>query len=195
MEVKKRLYTVDDVWAMQRQPGNADKKYELINGELVEMSPANLFHSWLAPEIASFIRSYARVQDLGYVFVEGGFSPPDDHTTLLAPDVAYVQKERTPLPLPQTFAGFMPDLAVEIMSPSNTIPELRRKAAIYLNNSTRAVWIVNPTERQVEVCRRTEDGAIEVEVIGIDGSLSGEDILPGFELALRELLPPHTAQR
>lgn len=193
MEVKKRLYTVDDVWKLQCQPGNADKNYELITGELIETSPANLFHSWLAPEIADYIRSYARVQDLGYVFVEGGFSPPDDRTTLLAPDVAFVRKERTPLPLPQTFAGFMPDLAVQIMSPNNTLRRLREKAAIYLRNGTRLVWIVIPDQKAIETCRLTEDGAIEVEVIGIDGALSGEDVLPGFKLILRELFPPMIA--
>jgi len=55
------------------------------------------------------------------------------------------------------------------------------------------VWIVIPDQKGIEVCRRTEDGTIKVEVIGIDGALSGEDILPAFKLPLRELFPPATS--
>ncbi len=193
MEVKKRLYTVDDVWEMQSQPGGAEYNYELVAGELIEMSPVNLLHYWLASEISGEIRDYLKQHDLGYVGAEGGFSPPQDRYTLLAPDVAFVSKDRMPQPLPQTLAGFMPDLAVEIMSPSNTLRQLREKAAIYLRNGTQLVWIVIPDQKGIEVCRLTEDGAIKVEVIGIDGALSGEDILPGFKLPVRELFPPMTS--
>ena len=189
MEVEKRLYTVDDVWEMQRQSGKTDRHYELIEGELIEMSPANLLHSWLASEISGYIRDHVTPRDIGYAFVEGGFSPENDRSTLLAPDVAYFSKGRLPLPFPQTFIGLMPDLAVEIMSPSNTEMELREKAAIYLQNGTRLVWIVKPEQEGVEVCRSVEGGQIKVDCVGVEGSLTGEDVLPGFELALRKLFP------
>ena len=193
MEVKKRLYTVDDIWESQRQPGNADKNYELITGELIELSPANSVHSWLTSEISGYIRDFAKPRNRGFTLSEGGFSPEDDQSSLLVPDVAFVRKDRMPIPFPQPFFDFMPDLAVEIQSPSNTHAELNRKAVIFLENGTRLVWIVKPVERYVEVHRRTEDGEIEVEVIGIDGALSGEDILPGFTLPVRELFPPTTS--
>ncbi|MCE2473643.1 MAG: Uma2 family endonuclease [Anaerolineae bacterium] len=114
MEVQKRLYTVDDVCELQGWDGTRDRKYELIDGELIEMSPTNLLHQWLASELSGEIRNYAKRNDLGFVGVEGGFSPIDNRHTLLAPDVAFVRKDRMPQPLPQTFAGFMPYLAVAI---------------------------------------------------------------------------------
>lgn len=64
---------------------------------------------------------------------------------------------------------------------------MRRKAAIYLANGTQLVWLVIPDQRGVEVCRLDDEGGIQTEFIGIDGSLSGEGVLPGFQLELAAL--------
>ncbi len=193
MEVRERLYTVDELWEMLCQPGGDDIGYELINGELFEMPPTNSVHSWLAPEVSFFIRAYSKPRNLGFTLSEGGFSPPGDRTTLLSPDVAFVARERMPIPFPKPFFPFMPDLAVEVMSPSSAWAELRRKAAIFLAHGTRLVWIINPMLRRAEVLRAGEDGEIIRYMVGMDGALSGEDVLPGFTLAMSELLPPESA--
>lgn len=187
MEVQKRLYTVDDVLELQGWDGERDRKYELIDGELVEMSPANLLHQWLAFEIAGEIRDYLKQHDIGYGGVEGGFSPPDDVHNLYAPDVAFVRKDRMPEPIPQSFAGFMPDLAVEIASPSNSIRDLHGKAEIYLRNGTELVWILYPDHNSAEVCSLSDDGPLAIQTVKSDGKLDGEQVLPGFELELRQL--------
>lgn len=187
MEIKKRLYTVDDVLELQGWDGERDRKYELINGELCEMSPTYLLHSWLASRIDRMIGDFAEEMGLGYSFVEAGFFLSDDRHNLYAPDVAFVSKARMPNPIPQTFAGFMPDLAVEIASPSNTVAELRGKALIYLRNGTQLVWILYPEREGAEVCRVDDNRQIKTEIVGDDGTLSGEDVLPGFELDLRRL--------
>ena len=83
----------------------------------------------------------------------------------------------------------MPDLAVEVKSPSNSYPELRRKARIYLSNGTSLVWIIDPMKRSAEVWRVDEDGGFESETVTIQGVLRGEGVLPGFELPLRTLFP------
>lgn len=190
MEVKKRLYTVDDLYVLQGWDGTRDRKYELIDGELIEMSPTNLLHQWLASELSGEIRDYVKRNDLGFVGVEGGFSPIGDRHTLRAPDVAFVRKDRMPQPLPQTFAGFMPDLAVEIKSPNDTMVELREKAAWYLQHGTRLVWLVLPDQQGVEVCRQDDNGALACKTVGPNGILSGEDLLPGFKLEMVKLFPP-----
>ncbi len=187
MEIRNRLYTIDDVVELQGWDGKRDRKYELIDGELIEMSPANLRHAWLASRIDRSIGNYAEERELGFSFVEGGFSPPGDRHTLLAPDVAFVSKGRLPQPIPQTFAGFMPDLAVEIASPSNTAAELREKATRYLRNGTELVWLLYPESKSAEVCRLDEDDQLTIESVGIEGKLEGRDLLPGFELPLRAL--------
>ncbi len=193
MKVKKRLYTVDDVWEMQCQPGGAKNDYELISGELIEMPPANSVHTWLATELAAYIREFAKPRNSGFVFCEGAFSPENDASALLVPDMAFVHRERMPIPFPLPFFDFMPDMATEIVSPSNVRAELRRKTTIYLDNGVSLVWIVNPMNRQVKVFRAIGSGEIEHEIVGVDSVLSGEDVLPGFELQVSELLPPHIA--
>ena len=81
----------------------------------------------------------------------------------------------------------MPDLAVEIKSPSNTMAELRRKSAIYLDNGAQLVWLIKPMKRIAEICRLGEDGRLQTQTVEGDDTLYGEDVLPGFELELRLL--------
>ena len=188
MEVQNHLYTVDDVLELPGWDGARDRKFELINGELIEMSPTNYPHARLAGRLFRYFEDYAESRNLGEASVEAGFYPANDRTTLLAPDVAFIRSGRQPDPESFTLVGFMPDLAVEIKSPSNTMAELRRKALIYLDNGAQLVWIVNPMKRIAEVCRLDED-QLKIETVGTDGKLDGEDVLPGFELPLRQLFP------
>ena len=83
----------------------------------------------------------------------------------------------------------MPDLAVEIASPSDSLAHLRRKARIYLDNGSSLVWILLPSHKGVDVCRSAAGSRLDIEFVGQDGVLSGEDVLPGFELALTKLFP------
>ena len=193
MEVKTRAYTVDDVWDMLCQPGGDDRYYELINGELIEMPPPDSLRSWLLSETSGYIRNFAKPLGVGFLFVHGGFSPADDPTTLLSPDVAFVRAERMPIPFPKPFFDFMPDLAVEVKSPSNSYPELRRKARICLSSGTTLVWIIDREQQSAEVWRVDEDGGFESETLDINGVLRGEGVLPGFKLPMLELLPPESA--
>ena len=105
---------------------------------------------------------------------------------MLGPDVGFVRRDRLPEPVTAQFYPLMPDLAVEVLSPSNTLPELRRKAEVYLRHGTTLVWLVNPDEKTVEVWRMAGDEATS-ETIAPDGALSGESLLPGFSLALDTL--------
>ena len=190
IEVKKRLYTIDDIADLPTRVGNRDVSYELHDGELIEMSPANDLHSWLAARLARIMGNFAEERGLGYAFVEGGYYPEGDRHNLYGPDVAFVRRERLSFPLRGTFSGFMPDLAVEVKSPSNTRREMREKAAFYLSNGAKLVWIVLPSDETAEVWRLGAGGELERDVIGQNGKLDGEDVLPGFALELRRLFTP-----
>ena len=109
------------------------------------------------------IGDFAEEMDLGYSFVEAGFFLSDDWLNLYAPDVAFISEARMPDPSPQTFAGFMPDLAEEIASPSNTVAELHVKALIYLGNGTQLVWILYPERKSAEVCRLDDEEQLMTE--------------------------------
>ena len=189
MEAVKQLYTVDDVMEITADRASNGVSYELIEGELLEVSPTNLLHSWVAGEVYSFLKAFARQHKLGTVFFESGHQSRRDSFNLLGPDVAFVSRDKLPDDLPEAYADFMPDLAVELLSPTNTKSEIERKIDIYLRNGTELVWIVKPRQKCVEVCRLDDDGAIETETVSQGESLSGETVLPGFKLPIAKLFP------
>ena len=187
MIVRDRVYTIDDVWRLSQQPEHQADRHYLIDGELfVTMSPGEL-HGTLASEIARLLGNFVVENNLGRVTVEAGYHPADSRETLLLPDVAFRSKTRAPGPVRVGFVPTMPDLAVEVLSPSNTLDELRRKAKVYLRHGTALVWLVNPDEKNVEVWRKTAEDEWTSETVGADGILSGEPALPEFALALGSL--------
>jgi len=189
MAIPVKLYTVDDLWELSHRPGNEDKYYYLIDGELYWDMPPGGLHGSLAVEIAFRLKAFAEGQDLGQFTVETGYYPPDSRQTVLAPDVAFISKARAPQPFPKNFVPAFPELAVEILSPGDTLAEARRKAQVYIANGTSLVWIVSPEELGVHVCRAGENDGLIIEFVGRDGSLSGETVIPGFMLDLKTLFP------
>ena len=189
MAIQEKLYTVDDVWQLAQQPENELKRYYLIDGELFWDMPPGYAHGRLAGHIFRYLLNYAEEHNLGDGSVESGYFPADDRHTLLGPDVAFNRKENVPPAGHKRFVSRMPDLAVEIQSPGNTVAELRRKAAVYLEKGTDLVWLVLPERPGVEVWRLGPDGEPASEFVARGSSLSGEPILPGFELDLHRLFP------
>ena len=189
MATRERDYTIDDVWRMASASANEGSRYTLIDGELiVTMSPGYL-HGRIAGEIARLMGNFVVERDLGDVTVESGHYPSPDRGTLLLPDVAFISKERAPLPDLDTFAPIMPDLAVEIISPSQDWEEMRGKVEIYLRHRTSMVWLIHPKEQSAEMWTTADDGTPQSATIDVDGELSGGAVLPGFSLPLRHLFP------
>lgn len=189
MVLQQQLYTVDSVQDLLRTPEYNRRRFYLIDGVIYEMSPVKRIHSRLANRISMFLGMYVEERDLGEVHGEIGCYAPGDRSTLLAPDVAFFSHARLSQQPEDEFFSVMPDLAVEVASPSNTVPQLRRKASIYLDNGGSLVWIILPSEKGVDVCRSADGARLDIEFVSADGILSGEDVLPGFELALSRLFP------
>jgi len=156
---------------------------ELIDGTLVKKTMATR-ESMLAIELGYFLRCYLEHNDIGAL--TGG----DGLLRILpqqvrAPDVAFIRWERLPkpgAPKPPIFAA-VPDLAVEILSPSNTEAEMDRKLEDYFEAGVRLVWYIDPETRTAVAYTAPADWTD----IGTDGSLVGGDVLPGFELSLAKL--------
>ena len=189
VEAKTRTYTADEVWDMACDPANEGRNFYLIDGELFEDPMANWPHSELAALIAHLLLIYVRPRRLGSVHVELSASSPLSRRTLLVPDVAYNSAKRSPVPRPKGYAPIMPDIAVEVRSPSNTFVELRRKAETYLQHGSEIVWLVLPEREGVEEWTLDEDGRMQSIFIDRNGALDGGNALPGFTLPLRELFP------
>jgi Uma2 family endonuclease len=182
---KQASYTADDLWEMASRPEYADRQLELIEGELRNMAPASFVPSILSAELAHRILGHVRKNDLGYVTsAEGGFKLSDN--TVLAPDVGFIAKARI-TKLPERFIPLAPDLAVEVVSPTDSVLDAQRKAMKYIAYGTPLVWILYPKVEAADVCRPSQQGDMSIQRITTDGMLDGGDVLPGFSLPLRDL--------
>ena len=189
MVLQQQLHDVDSLWVLAHASEDDSKRLYLIDGELYEMSPVNRTHARLASVLIYYMQGFVMAKSLGEVHTEAGYHPPDDRNTLLAPDVAFVSHARLSKLPEDRFIPVMPDLAVEIASPSDSLQQIRRKASIYLNNGASLVWIVLPAEKGVDVCRSSDGARLDIEFVGQSDKLSGEHILPGFELDVTQLFP------
>lgn len=187
MAIQQRLYDADELWDLYGLPENEQKRLEIHDGVLVEMSGPGGIHGRIATKLARFLDEYAEAQALGIVTVETGYHPHDSRYTLLLPDVAFIRRERAPDPFPEKFVPLMPDLAVEIRSPTDTLKQLREKAQIYFRHGTKLVWIVLPAQSAVEIHRPQGAQRAKRETLKTRDILSGDEVLPGFKLELSRL--------
>ena len=147
MATQERVYTVDDVWRLELENQNPLEKYYLIDGELcIKMAPTEV-HGETANLIAYYLTSFVLQHGLGRVGIEVGFHPPGDRGTALLPDVSFLSKARMTKRALSSYVPSMPDLAVEVVSPSQSLAQVRRKAAVYLRHGTSLVWIIDPQAR------------------------------------------------
>ena len=155
---------------------------ELVDGVLVEKT-VGIYESNLASRLIYFLNAFVLKLELGVV------TAPDGMMRLAAglvriPDVSFISWNQLPgRRVPRVpIADLAPDLAVEVISPSNTAREMERKREEYLAAGVRLVWYMFPEQQEVHVYT-----ADRHDVLTIDHEISGGDVLPGFTLPLRQL--------
>jgi Uma2 family endonuclease len=154
---------------------------ELVDGVLVE-KPKGLPESVLANVVTYYIETFLDDHNLGFTAGEAGFIRLGKEL-VRAPDLAFYGWDRLPdrRRPPGQVPPISPDLAVEILSPSNTRAEMARKRREYFASGTLLVWQVDPKTRKVEVYTAPD----AFTVIDEDGTLEGGAVLPGFTLSVR----------
>ena len=160
-------------------------RYELVRGELVKMPPAGHMSSFREMLIGSHLTVYVRENRLGRAYgASGGFRLESDPDTVLAPDAAFVRQERVEAVGDGDgyFPG-APDLAVEVISPSDRYTEVDEKVAEWLAAGTSMVVVVNPRNRTVRVHRPTTDSVLLTE----EDTLDGGDVVPGWEMPVADI--------
>lgn len=187
MVTREKRSTLDDLRAIENLPENSNKYFELLNGEIYEVATPKPLHNAIVAAIVGFIFMYLRTHPIGRIFGDAtSYTLPNGDE--LIPDASFVSKERVSLPFPDKFF-LAPDLAIEVMSPSNRGRELLDKAESYLQSGARLVWIVYPDNQVVDVCHLGEDGELKIRKIDLNGTLDGEDVLPDFKLAVKDIFP------
>lgn len=179
--------TADDVLDIPVPPHL--RGYELVDGELVEVTLVSFMHGCIAAELAIRIGTHVRAQGVdGQVCVEGGYvlRLPQDPERLRGPDVSYVSGAnlRASGGAPaHGFARFVPDLVVEVDSPGRHPRVERERIRNYIDAGVRLIWVVHTPRRAATVYH--PDGS--AHVLRESDAFDGEDVLPGFRLPLREV--------
>ncbi|HEX6853639.1 MAG TPA: Uma2 family endonuclease [Candidatus Polarisedimenticolaceae bacterium] len=173
--------SVEDLYAL---PDDGYAR-ELQAGFLVSEPPAGGRHGDTALALGSALRRHVREHRLGRVLAnDTGFVLARRPDTVRAPDVAFVTKERWEnYSDPSGFLPGPPDLAVEVLSASNTPGEMHAKVADFLAAGARLVWVVDPEAKTVAVYRTL----LAPRFVGLDGVLDGEEVVPGFTLPVAEI--------
>ncbi len=165
--------------AFVKRPENTDRRFELINGEIIEV-PSNAYSSKIAIAIAFALYGFVRANRLGHVTGEqAGYVIGNQ---VFAPDVAFITSQRLPELPTEGFTPIAPDLAVEVISPTDVQADIRRKLGFYAAANV-LVWLVYPARRLVEVYAPDAP----VMLVTLDEALDGGTVLPGFTLPLREI--------
>jgi Uma2 family endonuclease len=162
---------------------SGEGRQELVRGRVVEMAPAGGGHGDTQTEFVLAMKPVARAQHLGFVISETGFILSRAPDVVRAPDVAFIAHDRLPGGLPEGFIEGPPDIAVEIVSPGDTHTEVMEKIGEYLAAGARLVWVASRRSRTVTVHR--SDGT--AQTLRADDVLSGEDVMPGFEVRVADL--------
>ena len=147
--------------------------YEYVKGELIPMSPTSLEHGEIGIRIVRHLDRHVHENQLGHVYTsDTGFQVGD---RVLMPDVAFVSTARLPenrkkaSPVP-------PDLAIEVVSPTDTQSRVSEKVQAYLDAGTSMVWVLEPVLKTVTVYRPNDD----YKLLTRRDTLTGEDVIEGF---------------
>ncbi len=175
------LMTADELF----QLSDSSKRYELVEGELVEMAPPGGEHGYIAGRILYRLGAFIEERRLGgAVFAaETGFRIAHNPDTVRAPDAAYVSDLRLAQARVAGYPDLAPDLVVEVVSPSDTATEIHTRVEGWLLAGTQLVWVFYPASRSVVVYQ--PDG--EARVLHAADTLRGEPLLPGFSCRLADV--------
>jgi Uma2 family endonuclease len=177
-----QLLTAEEFFALP-DPKDGSKQ-ELVRGKVVTMAGPGVEHGEVQGNVYFQIKTFLKQNQIGRVVVESAIVTERKPDTVRGPDVSYYSKER--LPLDKRVVGYhddVPDLCVEVISPSNTMKQLKAKAKEYLFAGVRLVWIVDPEDRTATVIV----DPLESRTLEAGATLDGGDVLPGFSCKVAKL--------
>jgi Uma2 family endonuclease len=162
-----------------------NKCTELVAGHMLVREPPGYRHGYVAARLLIVIGTHVYAHALGRVLAaESGFTLFRKPDTVRAPDVAFIRTDRLPSHTLVGYPEFAPDLAAEVLSPSDRAGKVLARVGDWLDAGTRLVWIVDPERRLARVYR--PDGT--VIALADDEALDGEDVLPDLRIPLAQIL-------
>jgi Uma2 family endonuclease len=182
MLVREQLIDAETFFEIASLPENEERRLELEDGIIVDMGSSTRLNTVTGSRINYFLNAWVLPRKLGFVTgADGGFKLAIGRVR--RPDTAFMSLARAVNLQGVEFDG-APDLAVEVVSPDE---DIFKKAREYLGGGGRMVWAVYAEEQTVYVMRLDDKGILTSVPYGIDDTLDGGDVLPGFTLAVREI--------
>ncbi len=161
-----------------------DGKAELVRGELRVTPPAGGPHLCVASNVHALLSAYVKRHGLGRAFGDGGYELMQLPRTVRAPDASFVRADRLPAAgIGPGLLKLAPDLAVEVLSPSESASELEEKLDDFRACGTPLIWVVDPMRRTVMVVASDAP----VRWLREGDLLDAGDVIPGFSCAVVEL--------
>jgi len=160
-------------------------RYELVRGELRKKAPASYDLGRYAGNVASNLGPYVKANKLGVICIaDTGFLISSNPDTVRAPDLAFISQSRIDeIGKVKSFFPGPPNLAVEVISPSDTYSEVQEKVFDWLEAGARMVIVVDPRKRAVTVYR----SFTEITVLTENDVLDGGDVVPGWSMPVRDI--------
>lgn len=185
VDIREKRYTAEEFWEIASRPENAEKRLELDDGVIVEIAGSKPENTITAVNIATDLNLFVRKHNLGYVSgADGEFKLAP--RIVREPDVAFIARHKiTGKKFPKRFE-FAPDLAVEVVSARE---DVLKKAQEYLMYGGRMVWAVYFDDKLVYVFKPAASNKLDVQVFGIEDTLDGGEVLPGFTLKVKDIFP------
>lgn len=189
METSTGRLTAEEAIRLYGEPG--EHSYEFVDGELIPVSPASALHGRIMGEVGRVLGNFVHEHGGGRIYIDGGFvlGLAHDPERLRGPDVAFVSDETIAAAggePEETFFRAIPELAVEIFSPSNRKQPKRFQQRVrdLLDAGVRILWVIYPRARYATVYHA--DGS--ARMLREDDTLEGGEVLPGLRIRLGELL-------
>ena len=178
--------TIPKIWteeALEQLASETDKQYELVNGEPKEKESESMEHSYIAATLNRRLGNLVAEKKLGVVLESSG-SFRMVAGNIRKPDVSFITKERITEKRP-SFTAFegAPDLAVEVISPTDIWWEIMQKLDEYFSSGCRLVWLISPLDQRVLVYRQDQRS----QILELGDLLDGEEVVPGFSMPVADL--------
>jgi Uma2 family endonuclease len=172
-----KLLTADEFYDFVHQPENADRWFELVRGEVIELPPPRKPHGFVCSNIARILGNYTFERGKGYATSNDSGVILERHPdTVRGPDVAVYEDANTFDELHPKYGEAPPRLAVEVLSPDDRAPAVMRKITDYLRTGVALVWVIDPQARTLTVHRPDAPQ----RSLGSADEVTGDEVLPGL---------------
>lgn len=182
VQTAQKVWTEEDLQALPDEGYD----YELVDGKLIMSPKNNFFHEHICMRLSSALNAFVTERKLGVVLgSSAGFWMRNRNCR--APDISFIPLVRLQAlgfrPSSRAFFPGAPDLAVEILSRSNTPQDIQRRLEDFFDSGTQIAWLIHPEREFVEICHSPTDR----KMLGSGARLDGETLLPGFSYPIADL--------